>query len=180
MLWQEGPWELPKPAAAKAPAGNEEGPATKADRPLLADAKNIIERNLFDPERGATKVAEVASAALQRIRSLVLLGTAVIGDSRYAVFLQPSESPAVKTPQTGQMRLKLGESFEGFRMSEIQDRRVVFTKGGSQVEVSLDFFRKFDDAREKVKAPAPVPPRIAPRIPIPRRAGGEAPAKEQE
>jgi hypothetical protein len=93
------------------------------------------------------------------------------------------KSPATKTPQTGQMRLKLGDSFEGFRMSEIQDRRVVFTKGGSKVEVSLDFFRKFEDARdakEKVKTATPVPPRIAPRIPVPRRAVGEGPAKAQE
>jgi hypothetical protein len=171
---------LPNPAAAKAPAGPEEAETKKVDRPLLANTKNIIDRNLFDPERGATKVGEVASAALQKVRNLVLLGTAVIGDGRYAVFQQPSESPAAKAPQAGQMRLKLGDSFEGFRMSEIQDRRVVFTKGGSQVEVSLDFFRKFDDAKEKVKAPAPVAPRVAPRIPVPRRAAGEGPTKVQE
>jgi hypothetical protein len=146
---------------------------------LLPDTKNISERNLFDPDRGATKVGEVASGALQKVRSLVLLGTAVIGDSRYAVFQQPSEPPA-KTPQAGQMRLKLGDSFEGFRVSEIQDRRVVFTKEGSKIEVSLDFFRKFEDASEKVKTPAPAPPRVAPRIPVPRRAGGEGPAKAQE
>jgi hypothetical protein len=171
---------LPKSAAAKAPVGLEEPEAKKVDRPLLANTKNIIDRNLFDPERGAVKVGEVASAALQKVRSLVLLGTAVIGDSRYAVFQQPSESPAAKTPSAGQMRLKVGDSFEGFRVSEIQDRRVIFAKGGSQVEVSLDFFRKFEETKEKAKTTAPVGPRVAPRIPIPRRAAGEAPAKTEE
>lgn len=179
LLWQEGPWEMPRSAAAKPPGGSEAGLAKPAERPVLASTKDIVEKNLFDPERGANRSGEVVVGAGQKVRNLILLGTAVIGNSRYAILQQPSDSPG-KAPAAGQIRLKVGDSFEGFRVSEIEDRRVVFAQGASQVEVALDFFRKVEDPRGAMKAPVPARPRIPPRIPVPRReAAGQGSTKAQ-
>jgi hypothetical protein len=179
QLWQAGPWDLPSPAKAKdgapAPAANEEPPQFQA-----ANTRNIVEKNLFDPERGAnrTKEAEASAAAMQRIRSLVLLGTAILGNSRYAIIQEPSTSargPTKAQPGTSnQMRLKLGDALEGFNLSEIRDKSVIFTKGGSRVEVAIDFFRP---GVEPPPSQTPVPPRpgVGPRIP-PRAAQGGAPS----
>jgi hypothetical protein len=175
QLWTAGPWDLPSPVKAKdtAPAAGEETPQFQ-----VANTRNIIEKNLFDPERGAnrTKEAEASAAATQRIRSLVLLGTAILGDSRYAIIQEPSTSargPTKAQPgNSGQMRLKLGDALEGFKLSEIRDKSVVFTKGGSRVEVTIDFFRP---GEEPPPSRTPIPPRpgVGPRIP-PRAAQGAA------
>lgn len=170
QLWQEGPWDLPKPGKGKGPSVVEE-PKKEPPRQQLVGAKNIIEKNLFDPERGAgvTKEAEASSIAIQRIRSMILLGIAILGNSRYAILQEPSDSRpstgGTQTGQPGQLRLRLGDTVEGFKLSEIHEKRVVFTKGSSRVEVSLDFFRKVEDTRPKAKAPTPVSPGAAPGIP---------------
>ena len=44
------------------------------------------------------------------------------------------------------MRLKLGDDLEGYRLAEIADKKVVFTKDAARVEVLLDYFRKVDVA----------------------------------
>ncbi len=137
----------------------------------VTSTKNIIDKNLFDPERGAsrTKEAEANSLAVQRLRSMVLLGTALLGNSRYAILQEHSDPRlAAQRSQAGQqgtMLLKLGETLEGFKLSEIRERSVVFTKGASRVELSLDYFRKVDEGLKN--APGPVPPRqpLSPRLP---------------
>jgi hypothetical protein len=165
QLWQEGPWDLPKPGKGKEAAPAEE-PKEEPSRIQVANTRNIIEKNLFDPERGAgrTKEAEASSIAMQRIRSMVLLGTAILGTSRYAIMQEPtaSRSPAgaPQTGSSGQMRLKLGDTVEGFKLSEIREKSVVFTKGASRVEVALDFSRRV--VEPGVKAPAQPRPRVAP------------------
>ena len=178
-LWQEGPWDLPKEAKTKElPVG--EGSKKEPPRLQLASTKNIIEKNLFDPERGAgrTQEAEASTVAMQRIRSMVLLGTAILGSSRYAILQQPSDprsSPSgPSTGQQGSLRFKLGDAVEGFKLSEIHDKKVVFTKGASRVEVSLDFFRKVDPSRQSPAGTVPAKPGVAPRVPRPQ--GGEIPA----
>jgi len=168
---------LPSAAKAKesAPAAavNEEPPPLQ-----VANTRNIVEKNLFDPERGAnrTKEAEASAAATQRIRSLVLLGTAILGDNRYAIIQEPSGAARgpTKAPSgsSSQMRLKLGDALEGFKLSEIRDKSVVFTKGASRVEVTIDFFRP-TEASPPSRAPLPQVPGIGPRIP-PRAAQGAA------
>jgi hypothetical protein len=74
------------------------------------------------------------------------------------------------------MRLKVGDNVEGFRLTEIADKRVVFAKDASRVEVLLDYFRKVEAApppprptvpNQATAAPTPgVPvPRVVPNLP---------------
>ncbi len=169
-LWHLGPWDLPTPGKTKSPLVIEE-PKTAPQPVQVTSTKNIIDKNLFDPERGAsrTKEAEANSLAMQRLRSMILLGTAVLGNSRYAI-LQERFDPRLasqksQTGQQGTMRLKSGDTLEGFKLSEVRERSVVFTKGTSRVELSLDYFRKVDEGLKN--APGPVPPRqpLPPRLP---------------
>ncbi len=153
----------------------------------LAGTRNIIDKNLFDPERGAsrTKEAEASAVAMQRIRSMILLGTAVLGNGRYAILQQPSDPrlPAQKAPpgqQAASMRLKVGDMVEGFRLSEIRDRSVVFTNGSSNLEISVDYFRKGDDGLRKGPAPTAPRPPVSPRFPRPNAPGGEDPGLGRE
>lgn len=170
QLWQEGPWDLPKPGKGKDTSVVEK-PKNEPPRRQLVSTKNIIEKNLFDPDRGASRAleAEASSTAIQRIRSMILMGTAILGNNRYAILQEPSGSPPSpsrgQTGQPGSLRLKLGDTVEGFRLSEIHDRKVVLTKGASRVEVSLDFFRKLDDAKGQTKAPTQPRPGVAPTVP---------------
>lgn len=175
-LWQAGPWDLPTAGKAK-----ETPPARKTDEepPQLqvANTRNIVEKNLFDPERGATrtKEKEAEASAMQRIRSMVLLGTAILGNSRYAIIQEPSESRAPAKPGvSGQTRLKIGDMKEGFKLSEIRDKSVVFTKGASRVEVAIDFFRPVSEPPPPARVPVPPRQPVRPRIP-PSAAGAGAP-----
>jgi hypothetical protein len=148
-----------------------EGPKKEPEKMQVASTKNIIEKNLFDPERGVgrTQEAEASTVAMQRIRSMVLLGTAILGSSRYAILQQPSDSgsspPGTPTRQQGSLRLKLGDTVEGFKLSEIHDKKVIFTKGVSKVEVALDFFRKVEQAKPGPAGPVPARPGVAPTAP---------------
>ena len=156
-----------------------------ATQPRAANTDIIISKNLFDPERGAgqTKEAETTSRAMQRVRGLILLGTAILGESRYAI-LQDGGSPAAGRPPQGQtagtMRFKIGDTFEGFSLSQIQDKNVVFTSGASRVELALDYFRKVEAAAPAVAsaprpqagaaaragaAPGIAAPRVIPQLP---------------
>lgn len=170
QLWQQGPWELPKLVKGKGPFVIEEAKKDPG-RPQLTSTKEIIERNPFDPERGASKSreTEASSVAMQRIRGMVLLGTVILGKSRYAI-LQESQASRPSTPraqpaQPGQLRLKLGDTVEGFKLTDIHEKGVVFTQGASRVEVPLDFLRKVDDARVKAKAPVQTRPGVTPNLP---------------
>lgn len=167
-VWREGPWDLPapvkpRPALVKPPPQ----PAAAAAR-SLGGTEAIVSKNLFDPERGAVKTqeSEVDARAVQRVRSLVLLGTAIIGSSSYAIVQEPDNAPVPGVPNQQQRnplvrRLKLGDNVEGFSVSEIADKRVVLTKGATRVEVAVDYFRKIAPP-----AGAPVPgPGVPPRSP---------------
>jgi hypothetical protein len=174
LLWKEGPWNLPTPVKRDALITATESHLESTPRPL-ANTDVIVSRNLFDPERGAsrTKEAEADSRALQRIRSLVLLGTAILGSNRYAILqdsgnsgrLPPGQPPQAPAP----LRFKVGDVVEGFSLSEIRDKNVVFSKGASRIELALDYFRNVDGP-----AQARVPttqPGVAGNIPVPAQAG---------
>jgi hypothetical protein len=184
LLWTDGPWDLPSPpnVSLPAPASAPDVPATQ---PRAVAPDFVIAKNLFDPERGATQTKEVEanSRAMQRLRGLVLLGTAILGESRYAI-LQDNGAQSVGRPVPGQssqtMRFKLGDTFEGFSLSQIQDKNVVFANGAARVELALDYFRKVEPsapvARPTVQtgparpaaastAPSVAAPRVIPQLP---------------
>jgi hypothetical protein len=163
LLWTEGPWQLPAATEIKTPItvaslNRQEAPKEKPDGTPIS-TKNIVEKNLFDPDRGqgqvrADKEAEANAIAMQRLRSMVLVGTIILGSSRYAMLEDfatsgaPGPRPQPQSQQQGQIRrVKLGDTVEGFKLSDIEDRRVVFAKGASKIEIALDYFRKVTDGR---------------------------------
>lgn len=84
---------------------------------------------------------------------MVLLGTAILGAQRYAVLADPGPSaPGGGSAQPRELiRAKVGDDIEGFRLTDVGEKRVVFTKGATRVELALDYFRK----DEPVAAPKP-------------------------
>ncbi|OGQ50530.1 MAG: hypothetical protein A3I10_02390 [Deltaproteobacteria bacterium RIFCSPLOWO2_02_FULL_57_26] len=178
-VWEKGPWDLPKPAKSKELPVAEQAVKESSD-PQSVSTKVIVDKNLFDPERGAGQTQEGAasSVALQRIRSMVLVGTAILGNTRYAIFQEPSTvrtpAPRVQASSPSMLRLKLGDTIEGFALAEINENRVVFSKGASKVELTIDFSRKVEEPRQKASAPSPLSP--PPQSRIPRARPGEVPA----
>jgi hypothetical protein len=180
QVWRTTPRDLPISSKAKpappSPSVDDESPQIQ-----FVNTRNIVDKNLFDPERGAAKKQEekdrVDAQARQRIRSMVLLGTAILGTSKYAILQDPAASrpagqpnPRVPQPQqpasSGQMRMKLGDTIEGFRLADIRDKSVVFTKGSVKEEISIDFFRP---PEPQTASPAPATPNITnPGQPQPR------------
>jgi len=143
----------------------------------------IVSKNLFDPERGAgaTREAEENSRAFQRVRGMILVGTMIIGNNRVAILQEGTPAPASGQRPGAQsavvMRLKVGDNVEGFRLTEIADKRVVFARDASRVEVLLDYFRKVEappPPRPTVPNQATAPPTAARPVPrvvpnLPRR-----------
>jgi hypothetical protein len=173
-LWTAGPWDLPSPGRGKLPL-IAESPKTGSAPPPMVGTETIVSKNIFDPERGAgfTRQAEANSQAFQRIRSMVLLGTAILGNNRFAILQDAGTSPGVPgnpAAPAAPMRIKLGDTVEGFRLSEVSEKRVVFARGASTVEVPLDYFRKIDGVQPRrpaatptaTPAPAPAPTVVAP------------------
>jgi len=163
-----------------------------APRPPIS-TEAIISKNLFDPERGAgaSREAEENSRAVQRVRGIVLVGTSIIGNNRVAILQDgpsfapgqpaPGQRPAGSGQPASMMRLKVGDSLEGFRLTEIADQRVVFARDATRVEVALDYFRKVENVsprpvatagRPQVQAPPAGAPAAVPRIlpNLPRRS----------
>ena len=149
-------------------------------RPIIG-TETIISKNIFDPERGAgfTREAEANSQAFQHIRSMILLGTAILGNNRFAI-LQEGGSPGVAAAagrSIAPFRIKLGDTVEGFKLSEISEKRVVFAKGTSRVDVPLDYFRKTDGTQPQGSVAAQTSPAgqvakpgvVAPRVVTPQQ-----------
>ncbi len=169
--WKAGPWDFPMPTKTLPIAVA--GEKTLASAKVAFNTDNIISKNLFDPERGAgaTREAEENSRSSQRVRNVILIGTVIIGNNRTAILQDGVNS---QPPQP--MRLKLGDDLEGYRLAEIADKKVVFTKDAARVEVLLDYFRKVDVAAPRaapsgqIATPGPVPgpvvtPRVLPNLP---------------
>lgn len=180
LLWKEGPWDLPVAKIRTLPKADQEIAQTKAVPLVGTDV--IINKNLFDPERGEgrNREAETNSKSYQRVQNMILLGTAILGNNRYAVLRDPTPTtvPNVRgrtmpVQRPSVMRVKLGDDVEGFKVSEINDKRVVFTKGPAKVEVVLDYFRKQEPATPppRLARPGVRAPRIVPRRPVPRPGG---------
>lgn len=92
---------------------------------------------------------------------MVLLGTAILGNNRFAILQDGGTSPGAAAA-SGQslvpMRIKLGDTVEGFKLSEISEKRVVFARGSATVEVPLDYFRKSDVAQPRKPVAAQTSP----------------------
>ena len=183
-LWEEASSSLPQQIKSAAPAAIEDEGSKVSVTPPPVNPDIIISKNLFDPERGAgaTREAEFNSRAFQRIRNMVLLGTVILGENRSAILQDPgtpAATPGAPAAPAAPIRVKLGDDVEGFRLTEVADRRVVFTKGASKVEVLLDYFRRNDPAPFRA-APQPAQsgaPAVAPRVVpnLPRRGALPAP-----
>ncbi len=173
-LWQTGPWDLPEPVQSKRGAERIEDSAPVRAAPTMVGTEVIISKNLFDPERGANRIVEgeADSRAVQRIRNLILLGTAILGSSRYAI-VQDGDLPqrprgGKQVDPEGPRRLKVGESIDGFNLIEVREKAVVFAKGATRVEIPIDYFRKVPVAA----TPQPGQPR-APGQPVPGIVPGQ-------
>jgi hypothetical protein len=172
--WKAGPWDLPtqvKPAGKNTMTGNQAPPSI---RPPV-NTEVIVSKNLFDPERGAgaTREAEESSRSFQRVRGMILIGTVIIGNNSVAILQDATTSPGAGQRPSAQsaapMRLKVGDNVDGFRLTEIADKRVVFAKDASRVEVLLDYFRKVEPpAPPKPTAPRQVTAPPTPGVPVPR------------
>ncbi len=175
LVWKQGPWDLPAPKVRAVPVADQGAAQPKAAPVVGTDM--IVSKNLFDPERGEgrTREAETNSRAFQRVRGMVLLGTAILGNNRYAILSDSAASAVpgqIVPPQSANiMRLKMGDNVEGFSLTEVRDKSVVFSKGPSKVELILDYFRKVEPAAP-VRAPTPQPNVNAP---VPGPAGTQTP-----
>jgi hypothetical protein len=188
LFWQEGLGDLPMVVRRDPPVSAAETKPPSSPRPL-ASAEVIISKNLFDPERGATKTkeAEADSRAVQRVKSLVLLGTAILGSNRYAILQEGTGAGAPVPPgrSVGPVRYKIGDVVEGFSLSEIRDKNVVFSKGASRVELALDYFRKVEApprspiTQAGVSGATPVPGQAAPVSPLVPRVLPQLPRRER-
>src|SRR5215472_5624589 len=121
-LWMSGPWDLPNPRKAKSPIAAEDNKAVT--NPPTIGTETIISKNIFDPERGAglTRESEANSQAFQRIRGMVLLGTAILGNNRFAI-LQEGGSPGAVVAagrSLAPMRIKLGDTVEASSYQKFQ------------------------------------------------------------
>src|SRR5215510_786087 len=175
-LWMSGPWDIPNPRKANSPIVVED-PKTVTNPRSIIGTETIVSKNIFDPERGAglTREAEANSQAFQRIRSMVLLGTAILGNNRFAIMQDGATSsgtPGVPGQSAATMRIKLGDTVEGFKLSEVTEKRVVFARGASTVEVPLDYFRKTEIAQPRRPGAA----QTGAVAPTPAQAGAAGPA----
>jgi hypothetical protein len=98
-------------------------------------------------------------------------------NNRFAI-LQEGGSPgavAAAGRSIAPFRIKLGDTVEGFKLSEISEKRVVFAKGTSTVDVPLDYFRNSDGtqpqgavaAQTSPAGQAPTPGVVSPRVVTP-------------
>jgi len=182
--WEDGSWSLPEQSKPKPHLDRDTMKAPVAARPPMLGTDAIIAKNLFDPERGAgvAKATEADTRAVQRIRNMVLLGTAILDSTRYAVVqdgdgvaratgtAQPPGPPMVR-------RIKVGDSIEGFNLTEVGERAVVFVRGPTRVELSIDYLRKVPVAAAPApsqpgpsRSPNPATPAPAPNQPDPAAA----------
>lgn len=154
-LWQEDLWEMPRIGkgkgflVAKDVIGYHPGP-------LMAGTQNIIDKSLFDPVRGAGRIEdmEAADTNTQLAGNMALIGTFITENERYAIIQLPPSPGRAKE----QERFKVNDMVEEFRLSEIHEKKVVFKRGSSKIELMLDFFLKTEEAGQRPGNPATVVP----------------------
>ena len=164
-VWEGGQGGRSESVKRKALSGVLEIGQSLGDR-QLANTDAIVKKNLFHPQRGEgePEVTGDSSLGMDKLKDLVLLGTVIAGNERYAlVKIPPDNKPRARRakrlgrsrgqPRGELRRLVLGDTLEGFRLEEIHAQKVVFKKDSSTVDVVLDFSRKvkIDEIKEEVK-----------------------------
>ncbi len=160
-LWQEDLWVMPS-------AGKGKGFLTAKDvigyypGPLVASTQNIIDKSLFDPGRGASRIEdlEAANTNSQIAGNMALIGTFITENERFAIIQLPP-SPG---RQKEQERFKLGDMVEKFRLSEIHEKKVVLKRGSSKIELMLDLLIKTEEAGQRTGNPATPVPETGPNV----------------
>lgn len=174
---------MPAPPKSSASFASATAPVEVAPK-AMGSMDAIVAKNLFDPERGAgaSRDAEENSRAAQRVRNMVLVGTTIFGNDKLAIVqdgVTPGAGPRVpgQSQSATPMRLRIGDSVDGFRLTEIAEKRVVFSSDASRIEVMLDYLRKTEVPQPRPATPRPVatPGGAAPQQPqvvpnLPRRA----------
>lgn len=154
-LWQEDLWEMPRIGKGKGFSDTRDVIVTHPG-PLIAGTQNIINKSLFDPGRGASRIEdmEVADTSFQLAGNMSLIGTFITENERYAIIQLPPSPGRAKE----QERFKVNDMVEEFRLSEIHEKKVVLKRGSSKIELMLDFFLKTEEAGQRPGNPATVVP----------------------
>ncbi len=139
-----------------------------------SDFEDIVEKDLFRPERRAPAAVIVPDTAPPQSPPPVLVGT-VITENDAQAYLKSTAGNAVKA-------YRVDDSIEGFTIHDIQRDRVIFLKEGATVEVKLEGtgnVKEVNMPASHSQAPQTVPQRVPARIPprpplqSPQQPGGE-------
>ena len=87
QIWEEELPVLSKPGGEKASFSKQK---RRAVNPKLTNTTSIVERNLFDPKRGAGSVKKIKP--FPKVKRFVLLGTFIAGSQRYAIVGVPPQN----------------------------------------------------------------------------------------
>jgi hypothetical protein len=100
--------------------------------PTLIELSAAAERPLFNPDRKraiATLAVQQQAVPARPFRQPVLLGVAGAGERRVALVRLPDEKDA--------RRMRLGDGFDGWSISDIRRDAVVFRNGAMEHEIRL-------------------------------------------
>jgi type II secretory pathway component PulC len=163
------------PTAKKTAEQKQEGPAAEAQAPPAIEYTIVAEQNLFHPERKIP--AEKKEEKPLPKPEFVLYGTMVSSDASLA-FMEDRKAPLSTGRGKRQQTLKQGGSLSGFILSQVQEDRVIMTRGDEKIEV-----RVLNPTRAKSQAEAAptaaTGTQAAPIQPAPGSAGAvpRAPAR---
>ena len=105
----------------------------------------IVQNDLFRPSRSAPQVEEISLQFFANPPKLY--GTIIMGNDKSAIL----EDPNTKTTRL----YSLNDLFGGFTISDIQDNKVVLSRGDKSIEVKLREIKTITAPRQQ---PVPQPP----------------------
>ncbi len=124
----------------------------------------IIQKNPFDPERGAGKEEKdgqgAASEANEFTKKYAVYGVVIAGRSRYA-FLKPVTRARTRDKDgEGLRKITIGDLVDGWEVSDIKNEGVFFTGTGKKVFLKVFGTTKSERTSNKPVAIATPKPRI--------------------
>lgn len=122
----------PSPASASGAAAElpEPQPLPEVEMPAKQEFSAIVERPLFSPSRRPAEGGETAAAPAQALE-IALTGVIISEDERIAL-LRPQGRQRT-------LRLRQGDTYEGWTVADIREHSVTFRRDGSETEVELKF-----------------------------------------